>query len=194
MLREIKMEARTRWLLGYILQYVILVLAFALCIIVAYRAGGVRAAKKYEDWKERYVTEFLELEAAKAAGAPIDPYQAQLDDEAQELARVLYGVRQNSTDDLRTYCWCVLNRVDSPDFPDTLADVIGQPKQWMRYDPDAPVLDDLFKIARSELDAWHTGTTRPCGVEFVFMNWSPTEITLRDNWEDGSRTHYWRAK
>lgn len=194
MLREIKMEARTRWLLGYVLQYVILVLAFALCIIVAYRAGGVRAAKKYEDWKERYVTEFLELEEAKAAGAPIDPYQAQLDAEAQELARVLYGVRENSTDDLRTYCWCVFNRVDSPDFPETLAAVIGQPKQWMRYDPEAPVLDDLFKIARSELDAWHTGTTRPCGVEFVFMNWSPTEITLRDNWEDGSRTHYWRAK
>jgi hypothetical protein len=162
--------------------------------MVAYRAGGVRAAKKYEDWKERYVTEFLELEAAKAAGAPIDPYQAQLDAEAQELARVLYGVRENSTDDLRTYCWCVFNRVDSPDFPETLDAVIGQPKQWMRYDPEAPVLDDLFKIARSELDAWHTGTTRPCGVEFVFMNWSPTEITLRDNWEDGSRTHYWRAK
>lgn len=191
MLKEIKMDARTRWLLGYILQYVVLVLAFALCVIVAYRAGGARAAKRYEAWQARFVDEYIAQMEAKAAG---DPYQAQLDAEAMQLARVLYGVKDNSTDDLRTYCWCVFNRVDSPDYADTLADVIEQPKQWMRYSPDNPVLDDLFQIARAELDAWHTGTTRPCSAEYVFMNWSPTEITLRDNWEDGSRTHYWRAK
>jgi DNA segregation ATPase FtsK/SpoIIIE-like protein len=139
-------------------------------------------------------TNDIELEAAKAAGAPVDPYQAQLDAEAMQLARVLYGVRQNSTDDLRTLCWCVFNRVDSPDYADTLAEVIEQPKQWMRYSPDNPVLDDLFQIARAELEAWHNGPTRPCGTDYVFMTWSPTEIVLRNTWTNSSQTRYWRVK
>lgn len=186
-------DRQFRWAVGYVGQYVILLLAFALCIIVAYRAGGVRAAQRYEEWKERFVSEYIELEAAKAAGAPIDPYQAQLDAEAQELARVLYGVKDNSTDDLRTYCWCVFNRVDNALYPDSLAEVIAQPQQWMRYSPENPVLEDLYQIARAELDAWHTGTTRPCSAEYIYMTWSPSRIVLRDTWENNAWTNNWRV-
>lgn len=194
MLKEIKMDARTRWLLGYILQYVVLVLAFALCVIVAYRAGGVRAAKRYEEWKVRFVDDYMAQQEAARIGMPPDPKVQLREQQAQALARVLYGVKDNSDADLRTMCWCVFNRVDSPDYPDTLEEVIDQPSQWMRYDPENPVIENLYRIAEQELTAWQDGKTRPITSDFVFMNWSPTEITLRDNWEDGSRTHYWRSK
>lgn len=182
----------TRWLIGWLGQWAFIAAAFVLCMVISYRAGGVRAEKRYEAWKERYVNDFLEQQEAARAGMPADPYETQLDEEAQELARVLYGVKDNSTDDLRTVCWCVFNRVDNTLYPSTLADVIAQPSQWMRYSPDNPVLDNLYKIARAELDAWHTGATRPCSAEFIYMTWSPSRIVLRDAWETGSFTNTWR--
>ena len=187
-----KNNKQLTWFLCWIAKWVLLILAFFLYTIVVARAAGVKAERKYEAWQERYVSDFLAQEEAKREGMPVDPYEAQLDAEAQNLARVLYGVKNNSSDDLKTYCWCVFNRVDSPDYPGTLDEVIEQPKQWMRYSPDSPVLEDLYQIAREQLDNWHTGTTRPCSAEFVFMNWTQSKIVLRDRWEEGSQTSYWR--
>ena len=187
-----KNNKQLTWFLCWIAKWVLLILAFFLYTIVVARAAGVKAERKYEAWQERYVSDFLAQEEAKREGMPVDPYEAQLDAEAQNLARVLYGVKNNSSDDLKTCCWCVFNRVDSPDYPGTLDEVIEQPKQWMRYSPDSPVLEDLYQIAREQLDNWHTGTTRPCSAEFVFMNWTQSKIVLRDRWEEGSQTSYWR--
>ena len=123
-----------------------------------------------------------------------DPYLLQLNAEAELVAQVLYGVRDNNTDDLRTYCWCIFNRVDNSRCPSTLEDVIAQPDQWMRYHPTNPILEDLYQIAREELDRWHTDTHRPVSNEYVFMTWSSNSIVLRDNFHEGSNTHYWRYK
>jgi hypothetical protein len=192
MLREIKMDERTRWLIGYVLQYVILVLAFVLCVIVAYRAGGVRAAQRYEEWQVRFVDDYMAQQEAARNGMPPDPKVQLREQQAQALAKVLYGVKDNSEQDLRTMCWCVFNRVDSPDYPDTLEEVIDQPQQWMRYDPENPVIDNLYKIAEQELVAWQDGKTRPITSDFVYMNWTPNQIKLRNAWKDGSTTDYWR--
>ena len=154
----------------------------ALLIIFAYTAIVGRVAQKkamdtYAAW----------YEADKAAA-----YEEQLDAEAEDLARVLYGIRGNKDEDLRTCCWCVFNRVDSEAYPDSVSGVVNQPKQWMLYDPQNPVLENLYLIAREELDRWHTGTIRPCGCEFVFLNWSSSDVCLRDRWVEGTGTMYWR--
>jgi spore germination cell wall hydrolase CwlJ-like protein len=125
-------------------------------------------------------------------GMPPDPKVQLREQQAQALAKVLYGVKDNSEQDLRTMCWCVFNRVDSPDYPDTLEEVIDQPQQWMRYDPENPVIDNLYKIAEQELVAWQDGKTRPITSDFVYMNWTPNQIKLRNAWKDGSTTDYWR--
>lgn len=187
-------DRQQRWLSGYIMQWILIVLAFVLCAVVSFRAGGVRATKRYEAWTERYVSEFLAQEEARQAGMPVDPYEATLDAEAKDLARVLYGVKGNSTDDLRTLCWCVFNRVDSAEYADSVAEVVAQEKQWMGYSPDNPVIESLYKLSREELVKWREGAVRPCGTDFVFMIWSPQEIVLRNTWTNSSSTRYWRAK
>jgi hypothetical protein len=190
-----KLNSRDKWLIGYFGKWVLLILAFILYTLIIARGAYAKAEKKFEAWQEDYVAGFLRHQEAIDTNMPqLDPYEAQLDSEAQQLARVLYGVKDNSTDDLRTYCWCVFNRVDSPEYADNLKEVIDQPSQWMRYSEDNPVLDDLYRLARTELDAWHSGKTRPCDISFVYMNWSPSEIILRNTWTNTSRTMYWRAR
>lgn len=189
---DIMNEKQTRWFLYWIAKWALLFLCIALYTIIVARVSEAKAEKKYMAWQERWVNEYIDQREAEERGIPADPYELLLDEEAQALARVLYGIRSNSDKDLRTYCWCVLNRVDSPDYPDTLDEVIAQPSQWMRYDPENPVLESLYQIAREQLNVWHKGTTRPVSNEFVFMNWTPSDLCLRDRWEEGSRTNYWR--
>lgn len=183
-----------RWALGMAAKYLLILLGFALYTLVVARGAEAKAARKYEQWQVRWVNEYIDQQEAARAGMPVDPYEAALDADAQTLAKVLYGVKDNSTDDLRTYCWCTFNRVDSAEYPDTLAEVIAQPSQWMRYSDDNPVLDSLYQIARAELEAWRNGTTRPCSADFIYMTWSPEEIVLRNTWVNNSRTRYWRIK
>ena len=166
----------------------------AILIIVAYTLAIGRYEQKkalavYQRWLEEYKAE---QESAALEAIEADPYTVQLNAEAEQLAKVLYGVKDNKTDDLITYCWCVFNRVDNKAFPATLADVLAQPNQWMRYDQTNPIIESLYQIAREQLDAWHTGSHRPVSNEYVFMNWSSNDICLRDNFHEGSGTHYWR--
>lgn len=190
--KAIKLDKGELWFLGMAGKYLLIFLVFILYTIMIARGAEAKASRKYEAWQERWVNEYIDQQEAAKAGMPVDPYEAQLDSEAQALAKVLYGVKDNSTDDLRTYCWCVLNRVDSPDYPETLEEVIDQPQQWMRYSPDNQVLESLYQIARAELDAWHKDSRRPVSSEFVFMNWTPSRIVLRDRWETDGFTNYWR--
>ena len=169
-----------------------LILVFILYSIILARATQAREAKKYEAWQTRFVDDYIAQQEAARLGMPPDPKQLLFEAQASELARVLYGVRDNSEQDLRTACWCVFNRVDSPDYPNTLEDVIAQPQQWMRYDPENPVIEKLYKIAAQELDAWQNGKTRLITSDFVYMTWSPTAIKLRNAWNDGYMTEYWR--
>jgi hypothetical protein len=167
----------------------LIVLIMTAYTLVIFRVAQKKALDTYAGWLEDYKTE----QAAQAEReAAYNPYNLQSQQEAEELARMLYGIKDNDTDDLRTACWCVFNRVDNTAFPDTVQDVIAQPDQWMRYDPTNPVLQNLYKIAYEQLEAWHSDTHRIVAAEYVFMNWSKDDIVLRDNWAEGSGTHYWR--
>lgn len=186
---RVKADRRLCWMLRMLLRYFICGLALVVYTIAVSRYAQKQALETYAGWLEEYKAE---QEAAAIAEAEADPYTIQLNAEAEMLARVLYGVKDNSTDDLKTYCWCVFNRVENKAFPDTLEDVIAQPSQWMRYDPTNPIIESLYQIAREQLNAWHTDTHRPVSSEYVFMNWSRNDICLRDNFYEGSGCHYWR--
>lgn len=181
----------------YLPTVVVLVL-FGLAELLTWKTATDRATKKTEErmtaWHESemqaYIAEQEELKAAEMKAEDLFV----VENEAEWLARVLYGIKSNSTDDLKTCCWCVFNRVDSPGYPNTVQEVVNQPQQWMAYKEDNPVLEDLYQIAYDQLTTWYSGGRRPVSAEFVFMSWSPTEIVLRDNWKDGSSTHYWRYK
>lgn len=189
---DIQLSDKAKWMTTYVFKWLFIILAVILYTIIVARTSEAKAAKKYEAWQQRFADEYTAQQEAKQLGMPVDPAELRLDTQAQMLARVLYGIKDNSEKDMKTYCWCVFNRVDSPDYPDSLEEVIEQPQQWMRYNPESPVLTSLYNIAREQILLWQNGTTRPVGTEFVFMNWSPTDLSLRDNWNEGSRTHYWR--
>lgn len=151
-----------------------------------------RAAAEYKVQLQNYISE-RDAEDARKAAMPLS-LQEQIDLEANSLAKVLYGVKDNSTDDLRTYCWCVFNRVDNPNpiFGSTLDEVINQPNQWMRYSADNDVLSKLKEIAKEELTVWHEGTGRPCSNEYVYMDWTSNDIILRTDFVATRSTRYWR--
>lgn len=153
-------------------------------------AVEAEAAERYSARVQEIIAEqnAAAKEQAAVAAATADYVGA----EAEHIARVLYGVKNNSTDDLRTAVWCVLNRVDNAAYPDTIEEVVAQPTQWMGYSEDNPVLTELYDIAREQLETWYAGGHRPVSDEFVYLSWTRAEIVLRDNWKDGSGTHYWK--
>lgn len=118
--------------------------------------------------------------------------QAAMAADAGWIAKMLYGIKDNSEADLRTAVWCVLNRVDNTWYPNSVQGVVEQKDQWMGYSGDNPVLTDLKDLALEEVEKWYEGE-RPVGIEFVYLYWTPTKVTLRDSWQDGSTTNYWRA-
>jgi len=161
--------------------------ALTIWTLGCFRYGQKKALDTYRSWFDEYKVERLAIDAVNA-----DPAARKLDAEAEMLARVLYGVKDNSTDDLKTYCWCVFNRVDNPAFSDSLDAVISQPNQWMRYDVGNPVLETLFQLAREQLTIWHDGGHRPVSSDYVYMSWTEKDIVLRDTWLEGRNCRYWR--
>lgn len=78
---------------------------------------------------------------------------------AMALARTMWGeARGCSTTEQAGVAWCVLNRVSSPEFPDTVEAVCSQRtetvKQFDGYDPDNPLEPELLALAEDVLGRW----------------------------------------
>lgn len=144
----------------------------------------------------------IELEAqttGEAAASPEEsstalPLKDDYQDEAETVAKLLYGYQYNSDADLRGICWCVINRCESSKFPSTIQDVCRQERQWMGYSDRNPVIEELYQLALTELRLWHQDGHRPMGGDFVYMEWSTDGITLRTTFEETVKTHYWRPE
>ena len=92
-------------------------------------------------------------------------------------------------------CWCILNRVDSDeyDFKDmkTIKDVVTAPNQFMGYDKNNPLIDELVDIAEDVLIRWHMEKDGVMEVGRVL----PAEYT--HFYGDGERNWFrtdWRSK
>lgn len=185
----------------------------ALCIIVvviAVTITAVRQREKYEtqiadlnahhelemialrtELRECYESRMSELERYYEYGGDI----TQIEQEAEYIAKVVYGTAKNHADsDKRAVVWCILNRVEHYAHPNTIAEVCEQPKQWMGYSSDNPVLDDIYDLALTELKIWHNDGHRPISNDYIYLSWSSKEIVLRDTFEENDNTHYWRMK
>ena len=180
---------RYAFAIGFILAFA--VYSVLLCCItgtIVKRNTAQEMTAQFEAEMEAYKN----AEMGKRIVTGNDSKTAAMREDAKQIAKVLYGVRTNNTADLRTLVWCVLNRVDNKAYPNTIAEVVAQEHQWMGYSDSNPVLDDLFNIAYGEVEIWYGGI-RPCPPDYVFMNWTPSEITLRDTFEFSSKTHSWRV-
>ncbi len=85
--------------------------------------------------------------------------------EVDALARLVYGEAGScNVEGKAAAVWCVLNRVDDPNFPDTLLEVLEQPGQFAGYRESYPVLPELVKIVEDVLMRW---SAERSGVENV---------------------------
>lgn len=140
---------------------------------------------------ENYVSQMAELEQYYEYGGDV----SQIELEAEYIAKVIYGTARNHSDsDKKAVVWCILNRVEHHSHPDTIAEVCEQPKQWMGYSDENPVLEDIYDLALAELKIWHSGGHRPMSNDYIYLSWSSKEIILRDSFEENKDTHYWRMK
>ena len=138
-----------------------------------------------------YESQIAELEKYYEYGGDI----TQIEREAEYIAKVIYGTARNHADsDKRAVVWCILNRVEHYSHPDTVAGVCEQPKQWMGYSSDNPVLTELYDLALAELKTWHSGDHRPMSNDYIYLTWYSNEILLRDTFEENKSTNYWRMR
>lgn len=175
------------------LYSVFLILVWVLSLFVVARSTQHKYELKLEAAIEQYK---MEQSAATMISIQEDPAIVQAKRERELLAKLLYGIRQNSSDDMRTYCWCVFNRVDTDDplFADTLEEVVFQKGQWMDFSESNPVVKEYYKIASDMLDLWHSNEPRPCTSDYKYMYWTPTKIVLRTSLDQSNDMDTWRWK
>lgn len=138
-----------------------------------------------------YEVQIAELEQYYEYGGDI----TQIELEAEYIAKVIYGTARNHADsDKRAVIWCILNRVEHHSHPNTITEVCEQPKQWMGYSNENPVLTDIYDLALNELKTWYNGGHRPMSNDYIYLTWSSKEILLRDTFEENKSTNYWRMR
>lgn len=141
--------------------------------------------------QDSYEFQMAELERYYEYGGDV----SQIEREAEYIAKVIYGTARNHADsDKRAVVWCILNRVEHYAHPNTVAEVCEQPKQWMGYSSDNPVLTENYDLALTELKTWHSDGHRPLSNDYIYLTWSSKEILLRDTFEENKNTNYWRMR
>lgn len=183
----------------YILIVVIAVMITAIAQRMKYKTQIAEINANYEeeintlraDLQKDYESKIAELEQYYEYGGDI----SQVEREAEYIAKVIYGTARNHvSSDQKAVVWCILNRVEHYAHPNTIAEVCEQPKQWMGYSSDNPVLSDIYDLALEELKIWYSGGHRPMNNSYIYLTWSSKEILLRDTFEESKNTNYWRMR
>ena len=117
------------------------------------------------------------------------------EDEAELLAKLLYGAAlYNTPEQQEAICWCVINRVESPLYPNTISEVCRQEGQWMGWSEDNPVVVQLYEVAQKALGDWESGAPRPIPEGCLWYTWSSEVITFRTAFEAGAGCNYWTVR
>lgn len=153
-----------------------------------------RLSVEYEARYRQQLQAWTEEQTAQRLLTGSASLEARMSEEADALAKLLYGYRNNSKRDRVTLVWCVLARVDNSSYPGSVEGVVDQAQQWMFYENNNPIREEDRELALEQLRIWHEGRY-PSGLtsEFVFAEWSQTSIRLFDNFEDRNVREYWRA-
>lgn len=116
--------------------------------------------------------------------------------DADILAKVMYtecrGVKSDT--EKAAVAWCVLNRVDHPDYPNTIREVVTQSGQFA-WNKNAPVTIELLTLAQDVLLRWELeklgqgDVGRVLPKEYIYFAGDGEENRFRATFR-GS-TYYW---
>ena len=132
------------WLARFLAVGAVLVAIFARCCV---------SMISYEEPEPLVVVREMPVEvtvAPEVQEVPDDPGEA-----AVALARTVWGeARGCSATEQAAVAWCVLNRVDSSEFPDDVLSVVSQEGQFDGYDPSYPVEEHILALCEDVLARW----------------------------------------
>ena len=159
----------------------LLIMLLILVCLVGMRAGFKRASEALASAPVQTV--YVEVAPQRSDGA--------LAEDAGAVAKVLYGMRNNSKEDLRGVINVLVNRAESPMFQASLIEVCEEPYQWVGYYDTNTVTESLYNLAYDTLKAWRDGEPRMLDSDYFWFDWTPTQITFRNTYDKGVTTKYY---
>ena len=119
-------------------------------------------------------------------------------EEFEMLCKVTYG-EAGSLSKLQQagVVWCILNRVDSEAYPNTIAKVITQPSQFYGYKASNPINPTTREVVNDVLARWirekrgETDVGRVLPSEYMYFTGNGKENTFRLSSKTSSRAWDW---
>ena len=160
------------------------VLISVLVINARTKSINEQAEQRIAAIEQRYQSE---LAAAQSqAAVPAQAQQSQYSEDAEYLAKVVAGCATYYSENVqRAVAWCVLNRVDSALYPDTIKEVCEQANQWQGYE-NAPLIDSICQVCQDVIDTWQSGGVRDIPRECVFLRMTEDGVELRTEFTGGN--------
>ena len=197
--RRLSFVIKNPFMFGVLVLGILFILFCAFFYAFGY-VNGQKAQKANDDIafeaivqeaENRYNNMVAEYEARLNTPIEEDTYNA----EAEYIAKLLYGqARYNSPEVQKAIAWLIINRVESPYYPNSVQEVVEQPSQWMGYNDNNIIEDRLYEVALTAVNDWHNGAHRPFSADFLYMVWTSDEITLRTTFEETRGTQYLTVK
>ena len=197
--RRLSFVIKNPFMFGILVLGILFILFCAFFYAFGY-VNGQKAQKANDDIafeaivqeaENRYNNMVADYEARLNTPIEEDTYNA----EAEYIAKLLYGqARYNSPEAQKAIAWLIINRVESPYYPNSVQEVVEQPSQWMGYNDNNIIEDSLYEIALTAVNDWHNGAHRPFSADFLYMVWTSDEITLRTTFEETRGTQYLTVK
>lgn len=176
-------------------KYLLIFLLGMLAAVIMFRDKDAKSRVSVQTTVETPAV--VEAEAAQAVSAAEETEaiaQAAIERQAQYMARVLYGTaRYHSRATQEAVCWCIINRVESTLFPNTIEEVCSQTAQWVGYKSSNPVTRELYDVAMETIETWQDHGIRMIPQDYLYFSWSEDEIVLRTSFNETARTHYWHV-
>lgn len=102
---------------------------------------------------------------------PITTLEPPSQEDVELVAKTIHG-EAGICDNIQkaAVAWCILNRVDCPDYPDTIKEVITQPHQFKGYKKDKVPTEEEYQIAFDVIFAWMYGSERLLPKRFLYFH------------------------
>lgn len=189
-IERIKTSPKAKKVCAGILAALVLILNSLISFRIAQRDAQI----SFEAWQERFVNDYVSMQEAAERGMPPDPKEELRGQQATAFARLMSGLKLfgYGVDDYRTLAQCIACRVANPAYPNTIVEVIEQPKQWVGYSENNEVTQKDYTLAMKILGEIEAQEHPAISQDYVYASFEKDGITLRDTWDIGTRTHFWR--
>ena len=173
-------------------NWLVVLTCITMMTLTAITVIGNNARAKEEAIAEKAVAEYKarqqEEEQIRLAALDAEKQTAEelKKQDARNIAKLFYGIRNfekkygYTEADLYTLARCVLNRVESKSYPNTIETVLAQDGQWIAYSVDNPVLGNYYQTAMKILDDYQMEEEKPCDSSFLWCETGEDGIWLID--------------